>query len=140
KAGYYRFQFKDVRAELASAVKSFAALLDLASEDGVTFGYHNHSGIYDGPPSWDTLQRVEPLSREAAAYYFDIRHAVVEGGAAGWRLATHLVAPRLRMLAAKDFYWDRQADGRWRIVDCPLGEGVVNWPAFCAEIAKTSFA
>lgn len=139
KPGYYRYALKDVRAELAAAVESFAALVRLASEAGVTFGYHNHSGTYVGAAMWDTLQLVEPLPRAAAGYYFDIRHAVVEGGDAGWRLGTQLVAPRLEMLAAKDFYWDKQADGRWRIVDCPLGEGMVNWPAFFTEIAKTPF-
>ncbi len=139
KAGYYRYAFKDVRAELREAVQSFAGLVRLASEAGVTFGYHNHSG-YIGAPVWDALQMVEPLPADAAAYYFDIRHAVVEGGDAGWRVATQMVAPRLRMLAAKDFFWDKRPDGRWRIVDCPLGEGMVDWPAFLAEMAKTSFA
>lgn len=139
KAGYYRYALKDVRTELAAAVEAFAGLVRLASEAGVTFGYHNHSGTYVGAAMWDTLQLVEPLPREAAGYYFDIRHAVVEGGDAGWRLGTQLVAQRLRMLAAKDFFWEKQSNGRWRIVDCPLGEGMVNWPAFFAEIAKTSF-
>ncbi len=138
KAGYYRYAFKDVRAELDEAVRSFAGLAARAGEAGVTIAYHNHSG-YIGAPVWDALEMVEPLPSGHAAYYFDIRHAVVEGGDAGWRVATQLVAPRLRMLAAKDFYWDRRADGRWQIVDCPLGEGMVNWPAFLAEIARTPF-
>lgn len=139
KAGYYRYAFKDVRAELQQAVQAFAGLARLAAEAGVTFGYHNHSGSYVGAAMWDTLQLVEPLPESAAGYYFDIRHAVVEGGDAGWRLGTHLVSHRLRMLAAKDFYWDRRADGRWQIVDCPLGEGMVPWPAFFTEIARTGF-
>lgn len=138
KAGYYRYAFDDVRAELAEAVRSFGALAALAGEAGVTLAYHNHSG-YIGAPVWDALEMVEPLPAAHAAYYFDIRHAVVEGGHAGWRVSTQLVAPRLRMLAAKDFYWDRRADGRWQVVDCPLGEGMVDWPAFFAEIARTSF-
>lgn len=139
KAGYYRYAFKDVRAELEAAVRSFAGLARLAAETGVTFGYHNHSGSYVGAAMWDTVQLVEPVPPAAAGYYFDIRHAVVEGGDAGWRLGTHLVSRRLRMLGAKDFYWDRRADGRWQIVDCPLGEGMVPWPSFFAEIAKTGF-
>lgn len=138
KAGYYRYAFKDVRAELAEAAAAFAGLAGLAGAAGVTLAYHNHSG-YIGAPVWDALTMVEPLPATAAAYYFDIRHAVVEGGDAGWRVATQMVAPRLRMLAAKDFYWDQRADGRWQIVDCPLGEGMVDWPAFFAEVARTRF-
>lgn len=139
KAGYYRYAFKDVRAELADATRAFAGLARLAADAGVTIAYHNHSG-YIGAPVWDALQMVEPLDARAAGYYFDIRHAVVEGGDAGWRVATQMVAPRLRMLAAKDFYWDKRQNGRWQIVDCPLGDGMVDWPAFFSEIARTTFS
>jgi L-ribulose-5-phosphate 3-epimerase len=140
KAGYYRYRFEDVRRELRDAAAAYAGLVRLAGEAGVVFAYHNHSGSYVGAPVWDMAEMVEPLPAASAAYYFDVRHATVEGGDAGWRLATHLVAPRLRMLAVKDFYWGKRADGRWQVVECPLGEGMVNWPAFFAEIAKAGFA
>jgi len=140
KAGYYRYKFEDVRREVRDAAAAYAGLVALAGASGVLCAYHNHSGSYIGAPVWDAVQMVEPLPAGAAGYYFDVRHATVEGGDAGWRVATQLVASRLHMLAVKDFYWDRHADGRARIVDCPIGEGMVNWPAFFAEIAQARFA
>ena len=73
-----------------------------------------------------------------AGYYFDVRHAVAEGGDAGWRTAFHLAAPRLAMVALKDFYWEKAPSG-WRIRNCPIGEGMVNWKAFFTMLAQAGF-
>lgn len=138
KAGYYRYAFADVRRELADATTQFRALVQLAASAGVVLAYHNHSG-YIGAPVWDALQMIEGQPASATGLYFDVRHATVEGGEAGWRVATQMAAPHLRMLAAKDFYWDKGRDGRWRVVDCPIGEGMVDWKTFAAEIRKAGF-
>lgn len=139
KAGYYRYAFADVRQELSAATEAFAALVAMAAEAGVVLAYHNHAG-YIGAPVWDALQMLASLPPHATGLYFDVRHAAVEGGVAGWRVATQMAAPRLRMLGIKDCYWEKRADGRWRVVDCPLGDGMVDWPLFCEEIARTGFA
>jgi sugar phosphate isomerase/epimerase len=138
KAGYYRYAFADVRKELAEATTQFRGLVQLAAEAGVVLAYHNHSG-YIGAPVWDALGMIAGLPAGATGLYFDVRHATVEGGEAGWRVATQMAAPHLRMLAAKDFYWDKGRDGRWRVVDCPIGEGMVDWKTFAAEIRKAGF-
>ncbi len=67
-----------------------------------------------------------------------MRHAVVEGGEGGWRAALNLVSPRLKMVAIKDFFWEKTAKG-WRQHDCPLGEGMVDWKEFFAMLAKAGF-
>jgi L-ribulose-5-phosphate 3-epimerase len=43
------------------------------------------------------------------------------------------------MIAVKDFFWGWQA-GAWKIQDCPLGEGMVDWGWFAKAIGQTSFA
>ena len=139
KAGYYRYAFKDVSRELDAVIADFRGLVHQAAEAGVLLAYHNHSG-YVGAPVWDILRMIEGLPATATGVYFDVRHATVEGGDAGWRVATQMVAPHLRMLAAKDFYWDKGRDGRWRIVDCPIGEGMVNWPLFATELRRAGFS
>ncbi len=63
---------------------------------------------------------------------------MVEGGDGGWRTAFNLVAPRLAMIALKDFFWDKTPAG-WRQHDCPMGEGMVNWKAYFAMLAKAGF-
>lgn len=139
KAGYYRYAFADVRRELADASSDFRGLVAMAGEARVTLAYHNHSG-YIGAPVWDALQMIEGLPATATGLYFDVRHATVEGGEAGWRVALQMAAPHLRMLAMKDFYWEKSREGRWRVVDCPIGEGMVDWKTFGAELRRARFS
>ncbi len=139
KAGYYRYAFADVTKELAAATWAFHGLVALAAQAGVVIAYHNHSG-YIGAPVWDALQMIDGQPPTATGLYFDVRHATVEGGVAGWRVALQRAAPHLRMLAMKDFYWDKGRDGRWRVVDCPIGEGMVDWKTFGAHLRAARFS
>ena len=81
---------------------------------------------------------IDSLDPKWAGYYFDVRHAVVEGGDGGWRTAFNLAAKRMPMIALKDFYWEKAAAG-WRITNCPMGEGMINWKAYFALLAKANF-
>lgn len=137
KPGYYHYAFKDVRGEVAAAGAKLRALAELSARSGVHLGYHNHSG-YIGGNIWDVAPIVDALPAKSAGYYFDVRHAVVEGGDAGWRTAFNIVAPRLAMIALKDFYWEKAGAG-WRIRNCAMGEGMVNWKAYFALLAKAGF-
>jgi sugar phosphate isomerase/epimerase len=137
KTGYYRYKFVDVRKELAAAGAQLKSLADLSKRHGMRLGYHNHAG-YIGGPVWDFAPFIEALDPATAGYYFDVRHAVVEGGDAGWRTALDLVAPRLSMISLKDFYWEKSG-GTWRQRHCPMGEGMVDWKQFFAMLAKTPF-
>ena len=138
KPGYYRYAFVDVRRELETAATELRALAALSARCGVALGYHNHAGLLGGP-IWDVARVIDGLDPRWVGYYFDVRHAVVEGGDAGWRAALNLVAPRLKMVAIKDFFWDKGPSG-WRQRHCPLGEGMVDWKEFFAALAKSGFA
>jgi L-ribulose-5-phosphate 3-epimerase len=138
KPGYYRYPLIDVRKELDTAMQQLRTLAALSAQQGVRLGFHNHSGNYIGSPVWDIVPTIDSLDPRWAGYYFDVRHAVVEGGDAGWRAAFNLVAPRLLMIAVKDFYWEKTAKG-WRVHNCPLGEGMVDWTRYCAMLAKANF-
>jgi L-ribulose-5-phosphate 3-epimerase len=140
KAGYYRYAFADARRELAEATTAFHALVRMAAAAGVMLAYHNHSGDYVGAPVWDALRMIEGQPPTATGLYFDVRHATVEGGLGGWRAAVQMAAAHLRMLAIKDFYWEKGANGRWRVVDCPVGDGMVDWKAFGAELRAARFS
>jgi len=140
KAGYYRYAFADARRELAEATAAFHALVRMAATAKVVLAYHNHSGDYVGAPVWDALRMVEGQPADATGLYFDVRHATVEGGLGGWRAAVQMGAPHLRMLAMKDFYWEKGPNGRWRVVDCPIGDGMVDWKAFGAELRAAKFS
>jgi L-ribulose-5-phosphate 3-epimerase len=137
KSGYYRYAFTDVRKELAGAATALRGLAELGAQSGIALGFHNHAG-YIGGSVWDVVPILDGLDPRWAGYYFDVRHAVVEGGDGGWRAALNAVAPRLKMIAVKDFFWEKGPKG-WQQRNCPLGEGMVDWKAFYAALARSGF-
>jgi L-ribulose-5-phosphate 3-epimerase len=137
KAGYYLYALADVRAERDEAGREFRRLVELATRCGIQAGYHNHSE-YVGAAVWDAASFIEPLDPRWAGYYFDARHAVAEGGAGAWKTACHLVASRLKMVAVKDFRWEKTARG-WQDANCPVGEGMVDWRYVCGVLSRAGF-
>lgn len=137
KPGYFKYDLVDVRQELRRAGAELRGLVELGKGCGVQLGYHNHA-LYMGAPLWDVATIIDELDPKWAGYYFDVRHATVEGGGAGWKIATHMVAPRLKMIAVKDFYWGKTTRG-WKVIDCSLGEGMVNWKSYLEILAKYNF-
>jgi sugar phosphate isomerase/epimerase len=137
KTGYYYYAFVDARKEIEAAAAKLRGLAALSAASGVHLGFHNHAG-YIGGGIWDVVPVIDSLDPKTAGYYFDVRHAVVEGGDGGWRSAFSVVAPRLSMIALKDFFWEKTAAG-WRVQNCPMGEGMVNWKSYFALLAKAGF-
>lgn len=137
KPGYYKYAFRNVRAELAQAMREFRGLAELGRRHKIQVGFHNHAG-YVGAALWDIAPVIESLDAKWVGYYFDPRHATVEGGDAGWKLALNLALPRLKMVAVKDFFWEKTSRG-WRQRDCRLGEGMVNWNYFFKALAAADF-
>ena len=137
KPGYYRYAFVDARKERD------AAAAKIAQPRRAERAHRRAPRVpqplrYIGGPVWDIARVIDSSIPKWAGYYFDVRHAVVEGGDGGWRTAFNLAAPRLTMIALKDFFWEKTATG-WRIRNCPMGEGMVDWKAFFAMLAKAGF-
>jgi sugar phosphate isomerase/epimerase len=89
KPGYYRYAFVDARKERDAAADKIRTVAALGARTGVHMGFHNHSG-YIGGNTWDVVEVIDSLDPKWAGYYFDVRHAVVEGGDGGWRTAFNL--------------------------------------------------
>jgi sugar phosphate isomerase/epimerase len=138
KPGYYQYRYRNVQAELQEAGRKFRSLAALGARHGVAIGYHNHEGMI-GAPVWDMASVILPMDPRWSGFYFDVRHATVEGGSAGWRVAAHLVQPRLKMIGMKDFYWEKTSRG-WKIIDCPLGQGMVHWPEYFRILAQAGYS
>ncbi len=137
KPGYYKYAFADVRRELAQAMQEFTGLAELSQQNGVQLGYHNHES-YLGAPLWDVATTIDKLDPKWVGYYFDIRHAVAEGGVGAWKMALNLAAPRIKMIAVKDSYPEKTSKG-WKQKNCPLGEGAVDWQAYCKALRQANF-
>jgi sugar phosphate isomerase/epimerase len=138
KTGYWHYSSStDVRAQVAAVGEALSGLAALARECGIELGFHNHNG-YIGAALWEIAPAMDRLDAKWAGYYFDPRHAVAEGGGGSWKAATHLVTPRLKMIAVKDFFWEKTARG-WTIQNCPMGEGAVDWTWFGGAMRQAKF-
>ncbi len=139
KPGYWRYRGRDVETVIAEVKRDVAGLAQLGREHGVEMGFHNHSGDYVGTEVWDIREILGGIDPKWTGYYYDPGHATVEGGLAGWQVTLNLVLPRLKMVALKDFFWEKR-DGRWRVKWCPMGEGMVDWPKIFGAFAAARFA
>jgi len=138
KPGYYRYGNRDVEQTLAEVKRDVQGLVELGKQFGIEAGFHNHSADYVGMAVWDTREIIRDLDPKWIGYYFDPAHATVEGGAAGWQISLRFALPRTKMVAVKDFYWEKQK-GRWRVKWCPMGEGMVDWPKVFSAFAAARF-
>lgn len=138
KPGYWRYGGAPVEEKLAEARRDFVRLVSLGRAFGIAAGYHNHSGDYVGQSAFEIREVLRDLDPRWAGYYFDPCHATIEGGRGGWEVALRLALPRIKMVAMKDFYWEK-AGGEWRPVQCPIGQGMVNWPAVFSALAAARF-
>jgi sugar phosphate isomerase/epimerase len=138
KIGYWKYALKDVRAEVAAMGRDLAGLATLAKSHGLAIGVHNHERNI-GAALWEIAPHIDALDPQAIGYYFDPRHALIEGGGVGWKAATLLTAPRMKMISVKDAFWEKGPKG-WAIRNCPMGEGMVDWPWFAAAVTRSAFA
>jgi L-ribulose-5-phosphate 3-epimerase len=138
KVGYWKYALKDVREEVAAMGRDLAGLAQLAKQHGVTIGIHNHQGNV-GAAVWDIAPYIDKLDPQAVGYYFDPRHALMEGGGVVWKTATLLALPRMKMISVKDAIWEKGPKG-WVSQHVPMGEGMVDWPWFASTIVGSTFA
>src|SRR5215467_1687495 len=139
KLGYWNYRASDpIESRIGDVRRDVSGLVALAKEHGVTAGYHNHSGMYVGAAVWDTRAIIGDMDPRAIGYYFDTCHATAEGGEGGWRIALRMALPRVKMVAIKDFIWEKQA-GKWKMQMCPLGQGMVQWTEFFTMLAAAGF-
>jgi sugar phosphate isomerase/epimerase len=138
KLGYWQYSAQEPNRTLAEVRQDVQGLIKLGGEFGIEAGFHNHSGDCVGLAVWDIREILQGLDRKWIGYYFDPCHATIEGGAGGWLISQRIALPRLKMVALKDFYWERQ-NGRWAVKWCPMGEGMVDWAKVFAAFAAAGF-
>ncbi len=140
KLGYWNYRPADsIDARIAEVRREVSGLALLARAYGMVAGFHNHSGNYVGEAVWDARAVIDGLDANWIGYYFDPCHATAEGGEAGWNVAMRMALPRIKMVALKDFYWEK-ANGKWTMHMCPMGQGMVKWTAVFAMLAAARFA
>lgn len=111
----------DPLAQLPAFTEELRSLARLAEECGITAGYHNHSGYNNvGAALWDLHSMITAIGSQRLGANFDLGHAKVEGAYGAWQTNARLMAPLTKMMAAKDFVWEKDKP-KW----VPLGQGIV---------------
>jgi len=135
--GYYRMGYlsydpaKSIIENLTTHKKTFDKLETINRKFGIQGCYQNHTGTNIGGPVWDLYWLVKDCDPDYISIQYDIRHAVVEGGTS-WPVGMKLLSPWIRTSPIKDFFWKKE-DGKWKIKDVPLGEGMVDFEAYFKE-------
>jgi sugar phosphate isomerase/epimerase len=127
KLGYWRYDgFGTAEAGLATMADDLEGLAALGADHGVTPCVHIHSGSYlsaEAGVLWTLLREHDP---DRLGAYLDPGHMAVEGGLGGWEQGLDLLGGHARLVAAKDFAWQRGDDG-WTTAAAELTEGLVPW-------------
>lgn len=140
KIGYCRYRgFDDRAGHLARIRADLEGLAAIAGHAGIAAGFHIHSGTRAGSALWDHWWSLRDTDPQQVRFYFDPCQATIEGGSAGWRIGFHRLKDRLRMVACKDFRWER-IEGRRKARMCPLGQGMVDCPKFFRMLAASGSA
>ncbi|HWB85729.1 MAG TPA: sugar phosphate isomerase/epimerase family protein [Bryobacteraceae bacterium] len=138
KIGYYTYKDDNVEAALRQVRASVASLVSVGTAEHMEAGYHNHSGNHVGEAVWDIRAIISDMDPRWIGYYFDPCHATAEGGVYGWHASLDLAVTRLKMMAVKDFYWEKSG-GQWKMKMCPLGQGMVDWHAVFGRLAAVDY-
>ena len=112
----------------------FKTLEQLNRNLGLIGCYQNHAGKHVGAPIWDLIPILSATNNENMGCQYDIRHAVVEGGGS-WELGLRQIYPFIKSIVIKDFKWEKVA-GKWKIVNTPLGLGMVDFDRYFSLLKK----
>jgi sugar phosphate isomerase/epimerase len=63
----------------------------------------------------------------------------MEGDMVGWKVGANLAMPRMKMIAAKDFLWNKTETRGWQGQCCPLGQGMCKYGEFMRMVAASGF-
>ncbi len=138
RAGHWKYPpAAPVETRLAEVQRDMAGLAALARMANMAVAIQNVPGQVGGD-IWDTHMLIRGMDARTIGYDYDAGYAAEAGGLSS-NVALRLALPRIKMVTARDFYWSREG-GAWKRVACPLGEGMVDWPALFKALAGARFA
>ena len=137
---YYRsdwFKYKDdltLEASLDYYKEKVKQLSELNQQHNIIGCYQNHSGTKVGASIWEVKKILESAVPQYFGTQYDIRHAVVEGGRS-WTNGIKLIQEHIKTIVLKDFIWGK-VNGKWKIVNVPIGEGMVDFDSYFKILKK----
>lgn len=138
RPGHWKYNDSEPEARLIEVQREIASLASMARQTGTTIAIHNYTADYVGGSVWDLYFILRGMDQRLVGYDFDIGYAAAQAGDPGWQTWLRLTLPRLKMVTARDCYWSKDS-GSWKLTECPLGEGMVDWPKFLSELAHHNY-
>jgi len=129
RSNWFKYK-KDISLEdsLEYYKQKVQELGDLNKQHNIIGCYQNHSGTKVGASVWEVNKILETVDTNFFGTQYDIRHAVAEGGRS-WSNGVKLLQNHIKTIVLKDFKWGK-VKGKWKIVNVPIGEGMVNFDAY----------
>lgn len=145
KLGYYRYKpFGTLAAQIDETRVRIAAVAELAKKYSMIPCVHIHSGMYI--PSHGTLlyELLRDFPPDEVGAYCDMLHMVLEGGGAGWLQGLDLLVPWLKLVAVKNFAWekldrDKFGQQQWGHKVVPLADGVSPIPRYVGALKQAGY-
>ena len=135
RMGYHGYLENKTIPESVTKLRKDMAELSLINEKlNITGAYQNHAGLKVGASIWEIWEILQSVKNEYLGCQYDIRHASVEGGQS-WPNGLELIKPFIRSLVLKDYRWEKSA-GRWKLLNTPIGEGMVDFSAYFKLLKK----
>lgn len=137
---YYRsnwLKYKDdvsMEASLLFYQDEIKQLGEFNQKVGLVGCYQNHAGTYIGASYWEIQKLLTTVNPDFFGVQFDVRHAMVEGGNS-WVNGLKLLHENIKVIVLKDYKWEK-VNGKWTIVNTPIGEGMVDFDAYFKLLKK----
>lgn len=135
RPGYWKYGGVEIEQRLGEAQRDLSGFANIARVVGMSVGVHNATADCVGAALFDTNMIIRGMDPNLVGYDFDPGYATAQGGSAGFATVLKLAMPRIKMVTARDCYFTKEG----KLVQCPLGEGMVDWPAFMSTLAKAKF-
>jgi sugar phosphate isomerase/epimerase len=124
----------DGMASVLTAQREISMLAQIGRAAKMQIALHNATPNFVGSSVTDLDAAIRPFDG-IVGFNFDVGFAAAYSDPAALRLAL----PRLKMVTVRDCKWTKGPDGSQTLSQCPLGEGMVDWPQFFGALAKANF-
>lgn len=137
RMGWYSYDKKIGTLQNVDLLKKrFAMLAKVNERYGVRGDYEHHTGRF-GNSIWDLYEAIKEQSPQWIGCQFDIHHATIDG-AVSWPQNLDLIKDYVKSTTIKDFYWKKGNKG-WVIANAPLGQGMVEFRKYLAQLKSFDF-
>jgi len=139
RANWYKYkEDKPFKESLEIYQAQIKKLSELNERVGIIGCYQNHAGRDIGASFWELDALLKTANPKGFGIQYDIRHALVEGGYS-WENGFELLKSQIKTIVLKDFKWGK-VNGKWKAVNVPIGEGMVDFDLYFKLLKKYQLA